>query len=128
MKYIYVLQLVDDCWYVGKSERPIIRVLHHFHHHKHVAWLQLHRVERVAKLFESTGEFDEDMCVLEHMKKYGIARVRGGSFSQVILDKATKRFINRMIHSTDDQCYECGETGHYCAECPLRSQSQGSEN
>lgn len=121
MKYIYVLQLVNGYWYIGKSERPILRVLNHFHNDKTTAWIGMHGVERVNKVFESSGDFDEDVCVLEYMKKYGIDKVRGGSFSQIFLDEHARHFIERLIRSTEDRCYECGEIGHYCATCPFKN-------
>lgn len=51
------------------------------------------------------------------MAKYGIDNVRGGSFSQLILNNYEKNIINKMIATAENKCYICGKIGHFANKC-----------
>ena len=44
-----------------------------------------YRTITIAKVIQQTKEYTVNDCVIEYMKKYGIDKVRGGSFSDVVL-------------------------------------------
>ena len=67
---------------------------------------------------------DEDKYTIEQMKKYGIDNVRGGSFSQVELFTEDRKVIQKMINSSADLCFGCGQSGHFVNNCPGRAKTK----
>ena len=61
-----------------------------------------------------------DSIVLNYMYKYGIERVRGGSFSEIELSKAEINIIKKMIYNNFDLCYDCNGAEHFPDTCPLK--------
>ena len=49
------------------------------------AWTKLHRPVKVKKIIKGCDRYDEDKMVKKLMAKYGIDKVRGGRYSQIIL-------------------------------------------
>ena len=85
---LYVLELEDDCWYVGISKDPDKRV----HDHgtiKGAKWTFKHKplqpVEDHIQIFDlgryrtlAECELEEDMVTEGLQKKFGLNKVRGG--------------------------------------------------
>jgi hypothetical protein len=67
-----------------------------------------------------TGEHDETNLTKDLMKKYGIENVRGGSYTTIELDEATKSVLEREIRGNTDKCYNCGSTEHFAKQCPTK--------
>lgn len=116
MIYIYVLRLESGKFYVGKTTNPDFRLKQHS---KNVGseWTKKYKVIDCIELFESTDDFDEDKITLKYMKEHGVDNVRGGSFSQVELDIDHSKILNKMLQTSNDLCYGCGQKGHYIATC-----------
>ncbi len=51
------------------------------------------------------------------MNKYGIENVRGGSFCETTLSVSSITIIKKMITSSTNKCFTCGEEGHFANEC-----------
>ena len=120
MTTIYILELNNDKFYVGKTTNTNLRIQQHFSA-SGSAWTRKYKPVRIIDQFIEKDTFDEDKHTLQYMCKYGIDNVRGGSFCQVVLTKETQSIIEKMIHSRTDTCYECGETGHYINQCKARN-------
>ena len=87
MTVIYILLCEKGRYYVGKTGRPLQdRVDEHFAHNGS-EWTRKYRPIRVIKQILNADEFDEDKYTKIYMIKYGIDKVRGGTYSQVILPK-----------------------------------------
>ncbi len=56
------------------------------------------------------------------MDMYGINNVRGGSFTQLTLDKTDYDTITKMLNGANDRCFLCGQKGHFIATCPDKNQ------
>ena len=78
---IYVLELEDDCWYVGYSESVNKRLASHFSGNGSL-WCKEHKPISVYEIFPGTKE-DENRKTLELMKVHGISKVRGGVYTKV---------------------------------------------
>lgn len=82
--HIYILLLENDYYYIGESSNFIQSYQQHIDK-RSCEWTKLHRTITIAKVIQQTKEYTVDDCVIEYIKKYGIDKVRGGSFSDVVL-------------------------------------------
>lgn len=82
--HIYILLLENDYYYIGESSNFIQSYQQHIDK-RSCEWTKLHRTITIAKVIQQTKEYTVDDCVVEYIKKYGIDKVRGGSFSDVVL-------------------------------------------
>ena len=114
--FIYVLELKDNKYYVGKTKDPNIRLEEHFNKFGS-AWTTKYNPINVLEILPMTDDFDEDKYTLKYMKEYGIDNVRGGSFCSIKLNFNIVSTINRMIKSSTDRCYICNSDDHYAIHC-----------
>lgn len=115
MVKIYVLELTDGKYYVGKTNNEEERILSHFSENGS-AWTKKYKPIKVIETIDG-DEWDEDKYTKIYMKKYGIDNVRGGSYSTIYLDKNIIKLIEKEIMSTDDACFRCGKKGHFINDC-----------
>ncbi len=116
--YLYLLQLEDDCYYVGKSNTPDVRIGNHFGG-KASAWTKLHKPVELLKVFKA-DIYDEDKLTIQMMFEKGLDKVRGGSFSFPYLNKEEFKLIRRMIANAHDCCYICFGKDHFAVDCKDR--------
>ena len=116
MIYIYILLLQSNKYYVGKTTNPEFRIESHFNSNGSV-WTQKYNPIEVIEIIENCDSFDEDKYVLKYMNSKGIDNVRGGSFSQIELSDEQIELINKMLRGANDECFNCGESGHFSKEC-----------
>lgn len=116
MEQLYVLQLANKKYYVGKTTD----VMKRFNEHKSgngSAWTKLHAPKKILECRPLVNEHDENNVTKDYMKKYGIENVRGGAYTQTSLPDHVKTVLNTEIRSNKDTCYKCGETGHFANQC-----------
>jgi hypothetical protein len=113
---IYVLKLSNDNYYIGKSKHIENRLSDHFVK-KSSAWTALYEPISIEKIIINANPFDEDRYVKEYMCKYGIDKVRGGSYISVELDKIQIYNLQREIWNATNCCFNCGKTDHYIKNC-----------
>ena len=116
MVYIYVLQLEKGKYYVGKTTNPKFRLEQHFNS-SGSQYTKKYTPLKVLEIIPNCDDYDEDKYTLKYMEQYGINNVRGGTFCQLKLDKDNLSTIKKMINSSSDKCYICGETGHFAKDC-----------
>jgi len=110
---IYVLQLTNNKYYVGKTDDVDRRYQQHLNG-KGSAWTRIYRPIRLLNVYDSD---DEDKILLDMMEKYGFDNVRGGSFSQVELNEYDPRTLIKMLRIRNNSCYRCGSKKHYIGNC-----------
>ncbi len=116
MVFIYVLELEQNKYYIGKTNNISFRIEQHIAS-RGSAWTTLYAPVRMIELVPDCDDFDEDKYTIKYMNKYGITNVRGGSFCQLVLSDENIHTINQMINGSSNKCYTCGESGHYAKEC-----------
>jgi len=79
---VYVLELVDGCYYVGWSATTIgagKRISHHFNG-KGAVWTRSHRPLKLV--YQKEGGKDLELRItLEYKAKYGWSKVRGAGYT-----------------------------------------------
>ena len=113
---IYILQLQQNKYYVGKTSNPSNRLNTHFDNNGS-EWTKMYKPIGIDNIIQNCDPYDEDKHTLKYMKKYGIENVRGGSFSQITLSDEQISTINKMINNADDKCYNCNQKGHFIKDC-----------
>lgn len=117
---VYVLKCENEKHYVGKTDRNIsIRIDEH--KEGRVVWTRIHPVIKVVEVIEDADDFDENKYTKIYMSRFGIDNVRGGIYCQINLSKRVKQFLQKEIESIGDNCYRCGESGHFAKGCKNRN-------
>lgn len=127
MEFLYVLQLEDGKYYVGKTTDIKRRVEEH-HKGKGSEWTKLHKPVKVLETRKVKDEHDENNTTKDLMKKYGVDNVRGGSYSQVSLPSAYAKTIESEIRGNTNACFKCGGKGHYAKDCDEEEEEEESES
>ena len=126
MSTLYVLQLEDDKWYVGKTDDIAKRYEQH-KSGKGSEWTKLYKPVKVMETFQVTSIHDETNKTKDLMKKYGIDNVRGGAYCQTTLSDGISQTIKHELNSGTDKCYNCGLRGHFANKCPSKKADEPEE-
>jgi predicted GIY-YIG superfamily endonuclease len=123
---IYILKLQGGKYYVGKTDNMKKRFQQHVAGHG-AAWTRNHKPLCIEKTIPNSSPFDEDRYVKEYMNKYGIDKVRGGSYVTEELSEFHKEVLNMEIRAATDKCTQCGRAGHFIADCYAKTDSSGNK-
>lgn len=116
MVFIYILQLEDKKFYIGKTDNPHFRLNSHFNYNGS-AWTKKYKPLKVLELIPNCNNFDEDKYTKIYMSKKGINNVRGGTYCKIKLDNHVIELLKKEINSATDCCYICGSNEHFANEC-----------
>ena len=117
MLIIYVLQLENNKYYIGKTHNLKKR----YEEHKSGSgsiWTSKYKPLKVENIIINASPYDEDKYTIEYMYKYGIDNVRGGIYVSEKLNDNQIKTINKLIYSANNCCYNCGQKGHFIKWCP----------
>ena len=123
---IYILKLISNKFYVGKSQDPQKRFLEHLNG-EGSAWTTKYEPIEILKIIPNMSPFDEDRYVKEYMNKYGIENVRGGSYVKEVLDDIEIHNLKKEIWSSTNCCSQCGRKGHFVKDCFANTDVNGEE-
>jgi len=121
---IYVLRLEGGRYYVGKSDDIMNRYAQHMSG-SGSAWTRKHKPVALEKSIENVSPFEEDKYTKEYMSKYGIDKVRGGSYVEVTLSDFQKEALKTEIWAAKDCCTQCGRKGHFVKTCNATTDVSG---
>lgn len=116
MTTVYVLQLSNGKFYVGKSNDVHGRFQQHLEGIGS-AWTNKYPPVLIKETRSNVSPFDEDKITKEYMAKYGIENVRGGSYAEIELNAGQINMLNREIRGAKDLCIRCGRSGHFIKDC-----------
>jgi predicted GIY-YIG superfamily endonuclease len=123
---IYVLKLEGGKYYIGKSNNVMNRFQQHLNGTAS-AWTKKYKPISVEKTIENVSTFEEDKVTKEYMSKYGIDRVRGGSYVEVELSEFHRGALNMEIWAAKDLCTQCGRSGHFMKDCYATTDVSGNK-
>jgi predicted GIY-YIG superfamily endonuclease len=118
MESLYVLQLEDNKWYVGKTTDIKKRFTQH-QAGQGSAWTKSYKPVKIVETRRLKDQYDETNTTKEYMKKYGIDNVRGGSYTQVVLPDDVERVLKQELRGDSDACFKCNLKGHFANQCPI---------
>lgn len=121
---IYVLKLEDGKFYIGSTKKSVDERFIEHCTGRGSAWTRMFEPLQILEEHVAQTKFDEDNKVLEMMEQYGIENVRGGSHSQVELQKEEVEQIEKRLRHADNRCLGCGSYGHFIADCPQKPASR----
>jgi predicted GIY-YIG superfamily endonuclease len=125
MTNIYILRLEGGRYYIGKSEDVLNRYQQHINGNGS-AWTKLHTPVALEKTIENVSPFEEDKITKEYMSKYGIDKVRGGSYVEVELSNFHIEALKMEIWAAKDLCTQCGRAGHFVKNCYAKTDVSGN--
>lgn len=125
MSTIYVLLCEDNRYYIGKTERKIEeRVKEHFTHNGSY-WTKKYKPIKVVEMIPSDDNMDEDKYTKKYMLMYGIEKVRGGSYTEVILPEYKLLCLRDELCTMNDLCFKCMRRGHFINQCYAKTTIDG---
>jgi len=81
------------------------------------AWTRKYKPILLEKTIKNVSSFEEDKITKEYMAKYGIDKVRGGSYVELELSEFHMDALNMEIWAAKDLCKQCGRKGHFIKDC-----------
>ena len=126
MPTIYVLLCEKNRYYIGKTDRPLkARIEEHFRQ-KGSEWTKKYKPIKVVETIKDADEFDEDKYTKKYMKKYGINKVRGGTYTQLELPDYSMLALEKELCSASNLCFRCNRQGHFASQCYASTKADGS--
>lgn len=85
--YVYVLELEDERYYIGRTSNFMQRMKEHFMEGSSI-YTKKYRPIKIKEVIEEVSSYDERDKTLEYMEKYGWEKVRGYAWcSETLLRK-----------------------------------------
>jgi predicted GIY-YIG superfamily endonuclease len=125
MEQIYIIKLEKGKYYIGKTRNIEKRYEEHLTG-TGSGWTKKHKPLSLIKTIKSTSQFDEDKYVKEYMAKYGIENVRGGTYSNIVLDENSIAVLEKEIRHSNNVCMRCGRDSHYIKDCYAKTDVDGA--
>jgi len=126
MSIIYILALKGGRYYIGKSDDVHKRFSDHLNGHGS-EWTKLYKPVKIEKVIENASPFEEDKITKEYMCKYGIDKVRGGSYVRPELSSSDIKYLLKEIWSAKNLCTRCGRSTHFVKDCYARNDIYDNE-
>ena len=122
---IYVLLLEGERYYIGKSNNVNSRYQEHINGNGS-AWTRKYKPISIQKIIKNVSAFEEDKITKEYMSKYGIDKVRGGSYVEIELSDSHIDILQMEIWAAKDLCTQCGRKGHFVKNCYAKTDVSGN--
>ncbi len=117
---LYVLELKNGKYYVGTTNNLQRRFQEHVDGTGSV-WTRKYTPLGIERSVIVDGPLHEDRVTKELMLKHGIDNVRGGSYCRIDLDDGQYQSLTAELRSATGVCFKCGRSGHFAAQCHLKT-------
>ena len=125
---LYVLELKGRKYYVGTTGQRLRQRVDQHKRGAGSAWTRKHSVVKVLsshEVSEASAGFQEDAEVQRMMAEHGIAAVRGGTYSRVVLPPKQVKELRSKIWHNQSRCTRCGHNSHFRDKCFARTTVDG---
>lgn len=123
---IYVLQLRQQKYYVGKTKHLLARFKQH-EDGEGAAWTRKYKPVRIVATYPCTVPNMENAVVKLYMGLKGVDNVRGGAYANDVLTAEQKRCIDLELMHDANKCFKCNTTGHFMRDCPQRATAAAAD-
>ena len=123
---IYVLELVNNKYYVGKTSKSVNDRFAEHASGNGSLWTKIYPPIRILKIINNGDNFDEDKYTKLYMNIYGIDNVRGGTYITQYLTQQEKQFIRKEIWAATNVCTRCGFNTHFINQCFAKKDINGN--
>ena len=123
---VYVIQLFDDKYYIGRTNN-LNRRLEEHKNGNGSEWTKKYPFIKLIKAVDTKDLFIEDKYVKMYMNKFGIDNVRGGSYSNIKLNKEQENILKKELNTINNNCYRCGRNSHYIKNCYAKTDIDGND-
>jgi len=124
MDHIYILKLKEGKYYIGKTNNIEKRWNEHITGNGS-GFTKKYKPISLIKTIKSISHFDEDKYVKEYMSQYGIDNVRGGTYSNIVLDDNCIAVLEKEIRHSKNECMRCGRDTHFIKDCYAKTDIDG---
>jgi predicted GIY-YIG superfamily endonuclease len=119
---VYVLQLKEGRFYIGRSQNVIQRYQEHLDGEERAsAFTKAYPVEKLLETYENVSVFMEHAIVLEYMSRFNPLNVRGGKYNTLLLSKHDQEEIQRELAMGQNLCFKCNSKEHLIKDCPEKA-------
>lgn len=129
MVNIYVLKLKQRKYYVGKTDHTLQRFNQHMRKNG-AKWTKKYPVVDLYDFHPRMKASDENRITREMMRKFGVANVRGGSWTKVNMTKSEiarlEAKLKQKTSVSTKKCTRCGRDSHTKSKCYARTHKNGS--
>lgn len=119
----YVIECQDNYYYVGITDCLTDTWFHHINGIESI-WTKIHKPLRVVTVINEAETHDEFSLLKLYMSRYGIEKVRGGNYGQVILTPDQITALKDAI--VQDKDIEMNQLIDMCEEFNLTSSTEFS--
>ena len=123
---VYVLKLQGGNYYVGKTSDVQSRFKEHVSGNGS-AWTRKYKPISILKSVHGVSAFEEDKVTKEFMSRYGIDKVRGGTYVQIDLDDSQRDALQKELWGAKNLCLQCGRSGHFISNCYAKTDVSGNK-
>ena len=132
MVNIYILELEDGKFYVGKTNHTVQRFNQH-NDGKGSKWTKKYPMVDLYDFHRDMKDADENRITMQMIRKFGAANVRGGSWTKVNMTRSEIRSLDAKAKKGRYQrampkrrlCNRCGRSSHTDRSCYARYHANG---
>lgn len=117
MSKLYILSLIKNKFYIGKTSKSILERIDQHRSGKGSLWTRLYPPIEILEIKHNISPFDEDLYTKIYMHRHGIENVRGGSYVEKDLPNYQLWSLKREFETLEDRCFKCGGKGHFANQC-----------